>query len=197
MRLKRSPKEIIEETNPKFEYGYMRYPGEELQNVTLPNPKRHEVNFDAKKYVEIKNRKDYKHSFLSYHNHPRWRLPLTLWNVGASPSSGDINCFFDEPKEKSMYIFQRDSKTGEVEGFYVLRKPKKFGKKKEPQLMTYSQMFDNHVRRYISPKRATELLAEQYGLKHRFVPAKGYKMNWRGIFVKDKPSKIEQKITER
>src|SRR3989339_838155 len=169
---KRNPKSIVEEKDPRFEYGYMRYPGEELQDVTLSNPKEHEVNWDLKKYVEIKNRKDYRHQFLAYHNHPKRGLPFTLWNVGASPSSGDMIGFIDEPKQKSMYIFQRDSKTGEVEGIYVLRKPRDFGKEKVPRLMTYPQMFDNHVRRTISPKRATRLLAEQYGLRYRFIPAK-------------------------
>lgn len=119
-------------------------------------------------------------------------------------------------KYKTMAIAETNSKTGEVRGYLVIRKSKKTPglinsiKKSNPNRSVQSELLDRFDKIYgynehISAQsneelasrinRALDYLSKEYGIKYRFVPAKGYKISKdKSHFVKI-DSGIESKLT--
>lgn len=110
---KRSSKEIIEQSDPGFEHGYIKFPGQELIDVTL-DAREGEVDFDLEKIEKLSEK--YKKPYTELHTHP----------TGDSiPSGQDINMFLKNNNVKTMVVASQNPNDGRVEGYFFLRKRKK------------------------------------------------------------------------
>lgn len=136
MAKKISPKEIIEEEaskNPNREYGFAKFPGKELIPITS-NSEEGQAEMDEKKMEELEKVYGSKRNRL--HTHP-YDPDTTMVIKGKKdpnqrvspdiplPSDQDLGGFLDDPRAKSAYIAQYNSKTGKVEGYFVIRKTSK------------------------------------------------------------------------
>ena len=119
-RKRKSPKEIIESEKEKgVEHAYFKLPRGELVDISLQkeegsvNPSQYLVN----QLLDKANKKQY----VQIHTHPGGRGE-TLSGV---PSQEDFQHFLGLKNIKTMVIAQRDKKTGEVQGYVLLKKTKK------------------------------------------------------------------------
>lgn len=110
---KRSSKEIIEQSDPRLEHGYIKFPGQELIDVTLDG-REGEVDFDIEKIEKLYDK--HKKSYTELHTHP----------TGDSiPSGQDIRVFLNDNNARTMVVASQNPKDGKVEGYFFLRKRKK------------------------------------------------------------------------
>lgn len=188
---KKSPKEIIEKDDHRIEHAYVKFPGMELMRTTLTNAPDH-VTFNVEEIKELWSQAN-NVKYTKVHNHPSGR-PL--------PSRGDLNHFLVDDDVKAFVIIQRDDRSGEVEGYFIMRKTKDyrpFGysqmsednkvndialSKAQLPLIEMTQSYDA-ARYESSPSSEKALLeldkmAKKYSLKYRFVPVKGK------VFLKNK-----------
>lgn len=115
MLKKRSPKEIIESKDSEIEHAFMKYPAKKMIYASEPNlsdkycaaQKRYKIR-------EIEKREKYR-TYSHIHTHPDM----------AIPSGEDLKNFMEADRRKSMVIADRDCETGEVKGYYVIRKTDK------------------------------------------------------------------------
>lgn len=165
---KRSSREIFESTKtPKRERVYIQFPGEEMQDVTLfslpfmSHP-------DYKKISELKEQHPgEKYSFR--HNHPDKGIFGTI-----VPSSSDLQIILNDREIKTGGIAQQDYRTGKLKGYLIIKPSKK-----AKRMGNFSSLFYD-VASIISPSYATGWIQQKYGLRFRFLPAEGYKLNKRG-----------------
>lgn len=193
----RRPIDLIQETDPRYEHGFIKYPGEEMVDITTDKKSRIQVNQDYDKERAVIDSHPGKH-YTSVHTHtklPWWYFLYKITNTGAAPSYVDWNDLLFDKKQKSSVIVQRDKKTGEEQGRYVLKKSREFGR--NYPYAPVDDLLDELKYSWqiaFNPLYLTKKVARINRIKFRAVPAKGYKMNWRGIFVKDKSAGIEQKV---
>jgi|SRR3989344_2243032 len=195
---RKSPKEIIEGHDPKIEHIYAKFPGTELIDVTLSGDE-YSADHDDKKLLAALNRKGLvKHSsglmilpdYMDLHNHP---VTDKVYDA-ALPSTSDIKIFLQTRNIKTMAIAQQDAKTGEVQGYLLLRK--KIERPPEEKEIGY-EVRKHELNRYTytsdkNPREAMEEISKKYNLQHRWVAARGYELpserkadvGWR--FVKKK-----------
>ena len=192
---KRKPKEIFESHDPRYEHGYVKLPGQEVEKVTKKST-RNSLRFDDEKLEKILW-KSKARDYTLIHNHP---FPLSAFSfiirgylprqVGATPSSADLKEFIRQRDCKNFVIIQQHVKTGEEEGRYILRKPKYWFLRDAFSNVDEFLNYDTSRSRY--PLKTIREYCESKDLQLKIIPSKGYKLNFRGIFVKEK-SGIEQK----
>jgi hypothetical protein len=211
---KRSPKAIIERGNPKTEQAYIKFPREELIKISK---KKDESNQEVKIYPSVINKliKDnyYKKPFdIHTHNH------LKDYGCSALPSKNDLINFHNDialSKSKGKIIAQRDSETGELQGYTVFLKQREdnygnsinykiksklFGK--EYGVDDFKKDFQFQLNKYEqsrkkSPKKRGACLREFCkieGMSLRFVPAKGYFFNVQTGNFEKRDNALEQKV---
>lgn len=154
MNKKRSTREVIENTsNPGMEHGFIKFPGQEAEDVTR-DASETSVSYDLNKLKELfsKNRQT---KYTVIHTHPTSLPKLGFFGnifsylggtrkqrervgeINAIPSGDDLRNFL-ETDQKTMVIAVRDSESGQVLGYNVTRKLKetpkfdelKFGQRK-------------------------------------------------------------------
>ncbi len=172
MKKRKSPREVIEGLDPSTEHGFVKSPLEGLKDVSLLkspesvmlNPLKvisHWIRHDKKPYVDL-------------HTHP-------YSDVGrrgiALPSAADLDAFHSRSSSKASVIAQQYARTGELEGYTVLRRTK--GTVFPPN--TRELITEDYA--HISCGESVEWLrdfAEECNFQVRFVPATGYKFNEKG-----------------
>jgi len=208
--------DVIEPTlEPSIEHTFYKFPGREAEDVTDYNrAKPYIAKKDIEKRREILRRNPGK-SYTDIHTHsseaPKYPLlhGLANWLLGvrkkgmtevrAIPSYGDIGYFLWDTKIKTAVIAVRNPKTGEVQGYQVMRKTKN-----TPNIENWygevNKDFDNDLTEYCmktvqamrknKPEIASSAfdnLARKYHIKHRMLPAKDYTINeTKSKFVKKK-----------
>jgi len=111
---KRNPREIIQGvSNPRIEHAYVKFPGREMIDVSLrDSEKQKSVNLDLEKIKSLAKECGIQR-YSDLHTH----------SEGDSiPSANDIYSFLKSPDIKTMIIASQNPKTGELEGYYFLRK---------------------------------------------------------------------------
>ncbi len=203
---KRSPKEIIESgDNPSTEHVYFKFPGKELVDITLYGDDSSVISDDEKLFSLLKeknNEESYTPVYSDVHTHPAQENGSKLL---AFPSKGDLTHFFVNKKgvrARTMIIAQQDGKTGEVGGYFLLKKKKSF-KYKDGLINDFFPLITSSYKATrmappANPKEYTRSmkegfknLAEKYDLQCRWVPARGYELE-NYMFVKKKG--LERKI---
>jgi len=195
---RKTSKEIIEKGNPKTEQVYIKFPKKELIKISRDENEmidRATIKGDDL-YKEIISEKDNKsHFILHTHNYRTTndKLPFGL------PSYTDLIAMQSSIKKnaynKGEIIAQRDSKTGEIQGYTFLvnvpikeiskRKLSEFFKIKSHHYISegaYQAQFYNYYNSLEegNPKEGYEKLrkiCDEKNWKLRFVPAKGYYFN--------------------
>jgi len=175
---KRNPRQIIESSSSDIEHIYIKMPRQELQEITLKGTDSN-AEPDDKKLLEILKRGEYKDNlglsrlpqYTQVHTHP---VRYGEKTNGAMPSSADFRVFLNDSLIKTMVIAQQNTKTGEVEGYMILRKKVKAPKEKQ-------QLGRHSIPQYALAEigrtdRVAEIkkIAQEYHLQYRWIPAKGY-----------------------
>ena len=140
MNKKRSPKEIIEEESSKDatkEHAFLKFPGKELIPATAKS-EENKAEVDKSERERLEKIYGGKRSILHTHQYdPDTTMIMkgkktgkVLVNKRVSPdiplpSDQDLGGFLNDPRAKSAYIAQYNSKTGNVEGYFVMRKTSK------------------------------------------------------------------------
>ena len=184
MKKRQSPKETIESHDSKVEHIYIKFPREGLQDVTLTSTDQ-SAYYDDKKLVELLNQRIIKkpgqlsrfQGYTDIHNHPLIENEI---HDEALPSTDDIKSFLQGQTIKTMVIAQQDVKTGEVQGYVILRK-KRVRPSEEANSMGKYELSTRELRRYYefgykNPKEAMKKLADKYELQYKWVAAKGYEL---------------------
>lgn len=199
---KRSPKEIIEsEKDSSVEHSYIKFPKQEI--VPTSEFSYEDIVFRDTKKIERLYKESGGKKYLEIHTHtPRhyddlwsnfWASPTTIL-----PSYGDFRLFLGK-KMRGILIAQIE-KNGEVAGYLYLRKPANF---KEIDLEHRKNIEERYDEKYAydnSIKRSFHKFVKRYGIKYRFIPAKGFKLDWMGRgFVrmkrKQEAGSLEKKVT--
>ncbi|MDD5192234.1 MAG: DUF308 domain-containing protein [Candidatus Nanoarchaeia archaeon] len=156
-KIKRT-KEVIEATpHPEMEHVLVKYLGKEAEDITdyqkstgsgaIHSSKRFEIELanENKLYTHIHTHptitpkfkgaeaKEYKKQGLGKKELNR------LMNINALPANYDLRTFIVDGNIKKMVIAVRDSDTGEVRGYQIIKKTKS-----TPQFGTSGQDFDKH-----------------------------------------------------
>jgi len=183
MGKKKSSREIIEsEKNPDLEHAYVKYPGEEMKEVTLVNTEDSVWSNPFKVFKLWMQHNKRKYSDI--HTHPG--------NWTALPSYGDIYNFLTNSHAKSMIIF---APSDEWYGHYfVIKKTKKTPKSLlfldsiraffglHPLLKSYEQtMRKGYVHDIVYPSTRLKDIAERYELNYKMVPYEKNSRNSLGI----------------
>jgi len=190
MTKKRSPREIIEgKERPHFESVYVKFPGKEMENVSMSESFAMTVS-DGEK-IDNLIRKNNNRRYTDIHNHPSYLPFLGGFFGGPIPSSGDFVMFLDDDKIKTMVVAQNNAYSGKLEGYGVYKKTKKTSGKK-PNLL--QRFFYETATSIGLSKPALNYYVDKFEIKHRFVPAKHYRLNnIQTKFIKSQQSGIEQK----
>lgn len=196
---RKTPKEVIEKGNPKTEQAYVKFPREELIDISKGG-NEYSVRSNMKLVREMAKNKLYNR-FTHIHTHPY----LEGESLCALPSSVDLESFYNQAKEKSSMIAQRDTQTGEIFGYTALLKAK------DKNLWSLKELYNSEkihrklanynkklITGEISPKEAyNELndICDKEDWRIRFVPAKGYYFNKEtGNFEKNKGANLEKVV---
>lgn len=181
---KRSPKEIIEETQPaNVEHVFARRPGEEVRHIAEGVGTR--VTYSAE-------RADYH----NIHTHPLPEGSLSL------QSPRDLNNFLSSSTEKFSTVAVRDPNSGTLMGYSVLKKTKELSFAKDNPLIKFiphvwelikldieTTQMQNRTEKmmaetisspnisHIQYKEELDAFLKKYGLKLRLVPAEGYEVS--------------------
>jgi len=174
MKKKRSSKEILTEAPKDVEHIYIKYPGQELIDVTSTST-RGSFEEDREKIKKL-HRKNPLKKYSYVHTHPG----------SPFPSFGDMLMFMKDRYAKDIIMTQRDEESGEVFGYGVLRKKAGFKYKNPPSgesekwRMTIWQDVETGLKN----------LSEKYDLRYKFFPGKGYYLQkgnlWEFEFKKKK-----------
>ncbi|MFA4953496.1 MAG: hypothetical protein WC584_04700 [Candidatus Pacearchaeota archaeon] len=204
---RRSSREIVEsEKDPDLEHAYIKYPGEEMKEVTLVNTKNRVWSnpYKISKLWMQHNKRKYS----DIHTHPG--------NWTALPSYEDISDFLTNSHAKSMIIFAPSDES--YDHYFVMKKTKNtlkslpfldsiralFGL--HPLLKSYKQTTRKrgHMHDVIYPSTSLKDIAERYELNYRMVPYGENSRNSLGIrlfnefgrpiFFKKKTT-LERKVT--
>jgi hypothetical protein len=187
MRIK-SPKEIIEKGNPKTEQAYMKFPRKELIKISKQLDEHPDyVKFDNRLTKEIFKKNNYN-KFFAIHTHP---YNFQYKGCGI-PSSVDLEKFYLDTRAKGEIISQRDTETGDVQGYTILLRGKEkkniFSRflsrnqkfKKEEKEIKYNlkefEEYNNSKEVKKTYNKLNEICKEQ-DWRLRFVPVKGYYFN--------------------
>jgi hypothetical protein len=129
MSEKRSPTKVMEKTKPDKEHRFIKYAGKDPIEVGL-NGTAESVDADLDKIQLVLDRHGRK-PYADIHSHPydpkemeefKGRKFLAGTGGAPLPSRGDLRSFLKNDLERTMYIQQRNIQTGDVEGYFVLRK---------------------------------------------------------------------------
>lgn len=205
MEKRKSPRETLERHDPKVEHIYAKFPREELIDVTLTG-NEYGAEHDDKKLLGVLKQREMKRdgeltrlpNYTDLHNHPVTEGEI---HDEALPSTEDIKTFLQTRSIKTMAIAQQDQKTGEVQGYLLIRKKRdrpegerhaKYEVRRS-ELSNYKHLSDKN------PQEAMRDIARKYNLQYRWVAAKGYELpserkadvGWR--FVKKRG--LEEKAT--
>lgn len=179
MAKRKSTKEVIESTKkPEVEHGFIKYPRKEPVELTdYSLTSEEELKHDNRKFSDYKLINDNK-PYTHIHTHPtelsessrnsfvngnakiNADAPNNLKYMNALPSEGDVRTLIVDGNMKTMAIAVRDSKTGDVLGYQVIKKTER-----TPSWGTSHHDFDKHPVRTI-----LEILNANYlrvGKKHR------------------------------
>jgi hypothetical protein len=124
---KRSPKEIIEESDdPKIEHAYIKFPGREIVSVTSRATKDM-AELDYEKIRELYEKNQGK-KYTQIHTHPYDPAKYSkrkITEASPLPSGSDMALFLKDDNARTMVIAQQNQDTGKVAGYFMLRKTKK------------------------------------------------------------------------
>ena len=97
-------------------------------------------------------------------------------NYAAFPGTNDLNSFLKTKQIKTMFIAQRDDESGEVQGYFVLKKTKETPVE---TIFLTELAIDHYKNRTIGriPLEGLKELSEEYKLLYRHVPSRGYKLD--------------------
>ena len=189
MGKKRSPKEKIESVKrPFLETIWIKYPGEEMINVTSAQTIA-TVEVDMNKIAKIVQ-EHASRRLTSIHTHPNLTPFLkTRFGSKSIPSSGDFNHFLGDHRVKTMVIAQTNAYTGKLEGYGVYKKTKQtMGKPTLSTRFLYGLASETLFRNW-----ALDFYADKFNINYRFVPTRDYQFKGKK-FVKPKSS-LEDKAT--
>ena len=219
MPKRKSPKEVIESSsNPEKESMYIKFPGKELEPISRKRNKYY-VKPDFKKARELWE-ENWKDKYTSVHTHPNpYHSRGREVDINPMPSPTDLLGFLTDDSEKSMVIAQRDVNSGDVQGYFIIRKTKQtpsFGKQalNDNLINKIKRLFrDNskvrelkrHLRSYAGAvdmahlipffgtpeaKSDFEEIVKKYNLQYRLISAEGYNTNYeRTKFIKKEGKK--------
>lgn len=230
----RATREVIESTNnPKVEHPFIKYPGREAEDITYA-AKEGSTKVDKEKYRKITEENPNKRYTL-IHTHPSEapRRSFFGWlqapeigrtahkrmrDIAALPSGGDMRTIIYNRGLKTSAIAVRDTRTGEVLGYNIIKKTKETptvgsddGTISLGFFLKYLVGLDQYSRDAIGydgkrakalnkndpaiARQAYEELLDKYNLKSRFVPADKYKLNEQSTaFVPKDNSGLERKV---
>lgn len=198
---RRTPKEVIENArDPKRESAFIKWPREEPVDVSGERAEESVKKSSSKFLFErLKHRGS---PYMDIHTH---KYTGGLNSMLYFPSSEDIKLFLSNRKAKMMVIATRKEKTGEVLGYYILRKTKetpkvtswiseidKPGSSAHELAISYLSHSLGLVSSYNYAKKHIDLLdkiKKEYHLQERILPTKGYAA-YKGEFYK--PNNLEK-----
>lgn len=205
---RKAPRETIEGHNPKIEHVYVKLPGQEIKDITL-NSDEYSAEHDEMKLSEVLRQNMVVSSsglivplrYTDLHNHS----VTGEVHDEALPSADDMWVFLRNGRNKTMAIAQQDSKTGEVQGYLILRKrkdtPSEGSKIGENAVVRRHELYRYQHLSAQNPRVAMDELSKKYNIQYRWVPAKGYELpsertsqtGWR--FVKKRSSLESSAVT--
>jgi len=186
---KKSPKKIIEFTDPEVEHVYVRIPRREMIDVSKDSF-RDRVDIDkTKSELALK---DYSGRYSLLHEHPVAPEDKIIGGYVAPPSGVDLAFFLSKKygsKQKVMHIAQRDLETGEVQGYVTLRKTKKTPliHVEENPFVTYDLARGiADLNEGAEANRLLDKIIRDHKLQIRYTPIKGFKYDPKKLkFVKN------------
>jgi hypothetical protein len=189
MKNEKSPKEVIESVEkPYLEHLWIKYPGEKMADANTWQTIGM-AHIDLKKIEKIVQEHGGR-KFTSVHNHPNFALFLkSFFSTKPLPSHYDIDHFSGDAHAKTMVIAQNNAYTGELEGYGVYRKTKQT-KAEKPNLL--QKLAYGLADTLFLGRQALDYYADKFGIRYRFVPAKGYEFNG-NRFVKSESKSLEGK----
>lgn len=169
---RKSPTSVIENVRrPGLESAYIKFPGKNIRNISK---KRRRTSVYSNGLMINKLLREEGKDFLHAHTHPY--IPGKE-SPNVLPSDNDWNNFLNIRKnQKTMIIAQQNGNTGEVEGYFIMRKTKNTQKNIDKaecfqDIRSYSQSSNYYLYTWLCA------LAEKYNIQYRFVPAEGYKFD--------------------
>ncbi|MDO8517410.1 MAG: hypothetical protein Q7S33_04790 [Nanoarchaeota archaeon] len=191
---KLSPTEFIESLPQGREHVLAKLPRKEIVNISKEgSSKRNSVIQDDYKRWEVAH----YGSYANIHTHPTERKgffgriisEILVDEPDILPSSTDLDGFIRTIREKTAFIGVRDSETGEVRGYQVIKKTdktpsitpaysewKEFNTNLEKDLAVYHKILKKSTLNE-NPKEAAKAFddfAKKYHLQHRVISAEGY-----------------------
>ena len=170
MLLKRkSPTKFLEDKHPypENEYAYIKTPGK-LVDITAGLRDTHDVIPDLKRVYSMVHSGQFPRGYTSVHNHSsQFDFSNTL------PSARDLGTLFSLLYHRGMIIAQHSLKSGEIEGYYFVKKSKK-----TPKFPTLSEAESLHINKLLhqafenrnetkNPKKETaDRFLKKYYRKH-------------------------------
>ncbi len=214
VRRKRSPKEIIESEGIKgIEDVYAKFPGKEMVKISAPMSfedrwfyREHGTSPDMKKLKKLYKQYD-KKKYQILHTHPT----AETTSYRSLPSGADLKFFLKDNATKTMIVAQRDVHSGDLGGYFIIRKGRDFKppakifssllSKKRKEIDKRMEQYDKDIEKGERPEEAYKDLlkiSDKYDLKVRIAPVKGYRFSkQRGQFVSRGNSKkrtLESKV---
>jgi len=121
-RVKKTPTERIESgSNPRLETAYIKIPGRLIEVSKGKSP--HSVVYNLRKIQRVLQESG-RTGYTSLHTHPTKKDFYRRYTPQSPPSDADLDHFLSMPQERSMIIAERNTKTGKVLGYTLIRKTK-------------------------------------------------------------------------
>lgn len=189
MKKRKGTKETIEDSaHPYIEHRFVKYPGRDAIEITdYSKANETEAHTNADKFYDAtKSEKPYK----DIHTHP------SLNDIDALPSAPDLKILLTNKNNAMVIAVRTFDYFGNVIGYHFIKKTKltpKRGSKEYGLAQQDIAEYANIKRAKLIEEKKTEQITEafekfakKYHIKHRLVPAKGYRINaTRSAFVKE------------
>jgi len=210
---KRKAKDVFESAEKTKEHAYVIFPGEEMSEVTLEGSNSgKEAKFDFNQIRQLYETR--KRTYVTAHEHPMKSEEHTAYLT--VPSIADVRGFLLDDFARMEVVAQRNSETGKIEGYFCLRKTKKTKKvgytpmykdkidRSNPELRENVKEIAQETSKYDQLvkqnriKEGIDNLAQQFHLRYKFLPAKGYKLDDRltNFYEPAQREEKERKIRE-
>ncbi len=133
---RRNTRKIIEEDeDPSVEYSGVKFPGKEIVDIRSRYRMPFRTSTDQSKLRQewLKNKKK---KYTNVHTHPteldrrqlrdHYNVNLDyLEELNLIPSTGDLMAFLRDDQSKCSVIAPRETKTGKIRGYFIIRKTKR------------------------------------------------------------------------
>lgn len=190
--VKRKAKDVFESADRTKEHAHVIFPGEEMREVTLEGSNSgKEAKFDFNQIRQLYETR--KRTYVTAHEHPMKSEEHTAYLT--IPSIADVRSFLLDDFSRMEVVAQRNSETGKIEGYFCLRKTKKTKKvgytpmykdkidRSNPELRENAKEIAQATSKYDQLvkqnriKEGIDNLSQQFHLRYKFLPAKGYKLD--------------------